>query len=402
MASQPAVTFDLDALIRDPLALAKARLRAEEARDDRALLELHSLEVAAELLPPIIDGARRGRLLCADALATTWEGWDLRNGERLLLRCVRPQWRKDAVMLRRMALAQQSPDPPSWVPDGAWPHLRVSAPGALVADRLPIDDPPSTLFLAQVLGAGLTTLARLHAVGLVHGGPMLAHLVEGRHGAGLLWLDRFQPEGGPRRDLIELAQAVGALDPWQEDPVGELVRDWVEEPPPSAADGARLLRRLLASLLLGARHRVEMDARQLRRRAHRSRLATLTRQLWASRPPPVGCWCLRADRHGVLVLVESDGHTLRGGAAADLSARFLPVIYEPGRGLDAQAARAVLRAWARRDDGDRDHRLELQLELGTTDEDAALVARWLSAASRLRVLTRLGEGPAQSSAMLSR
>lgn len=392
MAFDPAVNLDLDALIRDPQALAAARQRAEEARDDHALLALHSLEVAAEQLPPIIDGARRGRLLCADALSTTWEAWDIRHGGRLLLRCVRPHWRTDAVMLRRMAAAQQSPEPPVWVPDGAWPHLRVAAPGALVADRLPVDDPPSTLFLAQVLGAGLTTLGRLHQAGLVHGGPMLAHLVEGRRGASLLWLDRFQPEGGPRRDLVELAKAVSALDPWQEDPVGELARDWIEAPPLTAADGARLLRRLLATQLLGARHQVELGARQVRRRAHRSRLAALTRQLWTSRPPPVGCWCMRADRHGVLVLVESDGYTLRGGAAADLSARFLPVIYEPGRGLDAQAARAVLRAWALRDDGDRDHRLELQIELGTCEEDAALVARWLSAASRLRVLTRLLDG----------
>lgn len=373
----------------DPADWAAARARAESARDDAALLRFRALEVAGQELPPVIDGARRGRLLCADPLATTWEAWDTSRGTLALIRCIRPEWRKDAVMLRRLARALHSPDPPRWSPDGAWPHLRVDAPGALLLDRFPIDDAPDTAMLARVLGAGLAELARLHAGGLVHGGPILAHLVEGRDGPRLLWLDRFAPEGGPARDLADLGRAVAALDPELRDPVALLAADWAIVPPPSAADGIRLLQRLLASTLLERRHRQEVASRRARRQLDQHRLGLLARRLAARVPPPVGRYCLRADRHGVLVLVESDGATVRGGAAADPDARFLPVIHDPERGLDAQATRAVLRAWARRDDGDREHREELNASFGASEAAASAMVRWLSASSRLRTLLRL-------------
>lgn len=396
MAIEPALSADLlapelgplDLFTLDPADWEAARARAEAARDDAALLRFRALEVAGEQLPPVIDGLRRGRLLCADALATTWDAWDTRTGARALIRCVRPEWRRDAVMLRRMAGALQSPEPPRWAPDGAWPHLRVDAPGALLLDRFPIDDPPETLLLARVLGAGLSGLARLHAAGLVHGGPILAHLVEERTGPRLVWLDRFAPEGGPRRDLAELGRAVAALDPTERDPVAQLALDWAHDPPPSAADGARLLGRLLATILLDARHRQELGSRRTRRQLDLRRVGQLARALLERSPPPAGRYCMRADRHGVLVLVECEDGTVRGGAAADLSARFLPVIYEPGR-LDVQATRAVLRAWARRDDGDVEHRQELNEALGTDERGATAMARWLTATSRLRSLVRL-------------
>ncbi len=386
MAHEPALNADLYAT--EPADWTASREAAERARDDEALLRLRGLEVAGEQLPPVIDGLRRGRLLTADALATTWDAWDAKTGERALIRCIRPEWRRDAVMLRRLARAQQSPDPPRWAPDGAWPHLRADAPGALLLDRFPIDDPPDTVFMARVLGAGLRALTRLHAAGLVHGGPILAHLVEERAGPRLVWLDRFGAAGGPERDLSDLGRAVAALDPLQEDPVALLAQDWIAAPPPSAEDGARLLSRLLATTLLDARHRHELSARRARRQTDVERLGELARALATALPPPRGRFCMRADPHGILVLVESDGGQVRGGAALEPDARFLPVIYEPGR-LDAQATRAVLRAWSQRDAGDREHRAEVGALLGTDDRGAAAMARWLSAMSRLRALVRL-------------
>lgn len=372
----------------DPDALTAARAAAEREGDDAALLELRSLEISATDLPPLIDGARRDRLLCADAISTTWEAWHTATGARLLLRCVRPEWRRDPVMLRRMSRALQSPDPPQWLPDGAWPHLRVEAGGALLLDRLPVEDAPDTLYLARVLAAGLTGLARLHAAGLVHGAPLASHLVEGA-GFRLLWLDRFGPSLGPSADLAELGRTVAALDPEGEDPVGQLAHDWAEQPPPSAADGARLLRRLLAGCLVSARHRIEVASRRRRRAGDLSALRLLTRRLSAALPPPAGTFCLNAERSGVLILVESDGQRVRGGAAASPGARELPLLYTPDQGLDAQAARAIQRAWARRRQGDQEKISAVNALFGVTPASAEALMRWMAATSRLRALRLL-------------
>ncbi len=374
-----------------PEQLTAAREAAERGRDDDALLELRSLEISASDLPPLIDGARRDRLLCADAISTTWEAWHTDSGARLLLRCVRPEWRRDPVMLRRMSRALQSPDPPQWNPDGAWPHLRVEAPGALLLDRLPVEDTPDTVYLARIMAAGLSGLRRLHAAGLVHGAPLAAHLVEGRS-VRLLWLDRFGASGGPSADLAELGRTVAALDPEGLDPVGQLAHDWAELPPPSAADGERLFRRLLAGSLLSARHRIEVASRRKRRAGDLSTLRALTRRLSAALPPPAGTFCVKAERSGVLILIESDGQRVRGGAAASPGARDLPLLYAPDQGLDAQAARAIQRAWSKRAEGDLAQMATVNQLFGATTRAADGLMRWLAATSRLRALRLLTGG----------
>ena len=103
-------------------------------------------------------------------------------------------------------------------------------------------------------------------------------------------------------------------------------------------------------------------------------------------PPPRGRFCLRADANGVLVLVESDGSCVRGGAAAELEAQFLPVLWRRDGDLDVQASRAVLRAWARRGDGDSARRAAASSALGTGEAGAAAIVRWLTGQARLRAL----------------
>ena len=116
-----------------------------------------------------------------------------------------------------------------------------------------------------------------------------------------------------------------------------------------------------------------------------ARLARAIRQLAEATAPPVGKVCLRASNDGVLVIAESDGCTVRGGAAADISeGRFLPIIYTPTQGLDAQSARFLLRSWAMRSGGDETIRAEHQKHLGSSDSGADKLTRWLSAMARLR------------------
>jgi hypothetical protein len=182
----------------------------------------------------VVDGARRSRLVHVDALATTWEAWDVQDGTRLLVRCIRPRWRDDPVMLRRMARGARGPRPPEWR-DGEWPHLRATLSGTPLRDRLPVEDTPSTTFLARVLGKGLDALRRFHESGLVHGGPILDTLIENDDGGlTLVYLDPFPARTSESDDLRELARAVTALDPTGEDPVTRMADAWSESPPPSA------------------------------------------------------------------------------------------------------------------------------------------------------------------------
>ena len=367
-----------------PAERAQAWIEAEARQDDAALLALRDLEQACAGLPPVIDGARRGRLLAADPLATTWEAWRLDDGARLLLRCLHPRWLSDPVLRRRFGAASARGAAVQARLDGAWPHLRSACPGAPVLDRLPIEDPPSTLVLARLLGAGLEGLAALHGRGRVHGGPLAAFLVDGPGGARLHWMDGLAPGRGPGDDLRGLAAVIAALDPEATDPVGQLAGSWLAAPPPLATDGLRLLREALAGDLLAHRHHLAMVGRRLDRRDRATRLAELARGLDRALPPPRATACLHASPDGLLVLVHSDGHAVHGGTAALPGTSELPRVWNPREGLDAQAARVLQRAWATRDAGDPAARARAQQALGGTDADAARLVRWLSAKAALR------------------
>ena len=73
----------------DVLAAALALRIAEpmSSRSDAPTAVKFTLapEFAIAGLPPLVDGARRSRLVHVDALATTWEAWDVHDGTRLLV-----------------------------------------------------------------------------------------------------------------------------------------------------------------------------------------------------------------------------------------------------------------------------------------------------------------------------
>lgn len=378
-------------------AITEARIVAEDEGDDARILLLRELELAHLSLPPTIDGIRRSRLLATDAITTTWEGWDVNNGTRMFMRCLRPQWKSDPVMLRRVGRGANASC--SWHADGDWPHLRVITNGAPLVDRFPIEDVPSTLLLARFLGHGLRELDLLHQKGHTHGGPLSIFLVEGRQGVRLIHMDAFEPAGSVADDIQQLAQTVHALDPLGCDPVGQLAREWVESPPPTAADGTQLLIRCLSGTLLAERHRLSVAGRTASRWDRSSRLARAVRKLSHALPPPTGKFCLKAGADGVIVIAESDGDIIRGGAAADASeGRFLPIIYSPTQGLDAQCARFLLRSWALRGSGDEKLRGTINAELNASDEGAHQLIRWMSGMARLRA-ARLLLSASQSAAL---
>ena len=382
------------ALPPDLNTITDARTRAEEDGDDARLFALRELELAHQALPPAIDGVRRVRLLATDAISTTWEGWNLDGGERVFLRCLRPRWKADPVMTRRMS--RDATGDVSWHPDGDWPHLRSVAHGGLLIDRFPIEDVPSAAQLARTLGYGLRALAELHARGEAHPGPLAAFMVERDHRLQIPYLGRFDSDQTPSDNLRDLAETIYALDPVGSSPVAQLAEEWMVDPPPTAADGVRLLTQCLGGALLAERHRLSVAGRSTARMDRSTRLARAIRRLASLTTPPPGKFCLKAGQDGVLVIAESDGEVVRGGAATDVSeGRFLPIIYTQSQGLDAQSARFLMRSWAMRASGDVEVQAAHNADLGTTEEAASRLVRWLSAMARVRsasLILRAGRG----------
>jgi len=192
-------------------------------------------------------------------------------------------------------------------------------------------------------------------------------------------------------DIADLARTVAALDPHDQDPIAELAREWIDAPPPTAADALALLFKALGGHLLAARHNLAVTGRKRHQADRATRLAAAVRRLTGVVPPPVTRTCLRATSEGVCVLAESDGQSVRGGATVEAGDRFLSLVYDPAQGLDAQSARYLLRAWATRSSGDTQARQDAQAELGSTDADAENLIRWLSGMARLRAARLLLE-----------
>jgi hypothetical protein len=368
----------------DPDSCADARRAAEDAGDDAALLRLRRLERAYTALPPLIDGARRDRLVWADAISTVWLGWDVHSGQRLVLRCLRPFWRDDPVMRRRLARACAAP-PEGILPlterlSGDWPHLRAVLPGPLLAERRCAD--PAAL--AGALTVALRGIRALHATGRWLGGDLLDQIAVSPEQPALIWLDRFDPPGSFRDDLVSVGALAAALDPEGQDPLGRLVCEWETTPPPTAEVAVFLLKRAMAAALLSERYRLRTTQHRHALRGQRLRLEQLLDRLCAMLPPPLSV-CLSAPPDQPPTLLVSDGHTLRGGQV-DLDA--LPVVASPGS-IDVFACRALLRSartHRRRDDERRD---QLDTTLGGDEASRAAALRWIRARLRLRSLSLL-------------
>jgi len=253
----------------------------------------------------------------------------------------------------------------------------------MVVDRFPVEDAPNTARMARLLGGGLHSLQQLHDQG-AHCGDIGPFLLEQPQGANVVWVDAFGTDARASTDIQMLAEIIADLDPDGLDPVGDLAREWAQEPPPTAEDGVKILVRTLASHLLSARHQLAVSGRRAHQQDRATRLAGMVRRLTASMSPPAGRFCLKATSDGVQVIAESNGDTVRGGAAAGEAVRFLPVVYSPDQGLDAQAARFLLRAWATKDSGDALAREVAQATLGSEDAHALQLMRWLSCMARLR------------------
>jgi hypothetical protein len=256
--------------------------------------------------------------------------------------------------------------------------------GVPLADLLPAEDTPDLQPMIRWLGTGLETLQALQERGLA-----LLHLTPrqillGPQRAQLLHMDPLDRDASALCDVSQLVACLLLLDPEGSHPLSPLVEPWVTVAPGTAQEASELLRRALADHLLAARHRVAMRGRSTDRGARAADLYAAARALQAALPPPAGRCVLRAGHDRVLSLVESDGSTVRGGAAAGVPPFGMLPLYTPRKGLDAPSTRALLRAWAKRDDGDEELRTAAQQRWEGSDEAGEALVRWLGAASRLR------------------
>ncbi|MFT5683921.1 MAG: hypothetical protein ACI8RZ_004853 [Myxococcota bacterium] len=377
---------DRDRLMYDPDQITTQRRCAELEGSDAELLRLRCLERASEALPPIIDGVRRCDLLWADAISSTWTGWEIRGGRRVLLRCLRRDWQADRVMRRRMARAVRSLPAlltPTWHADGDWPHLRLPLGGPLLAEGTPsIDEPGLT---AGILTRAVAGLASLHGAGLHLGGSLEHHIVLTDQGPEMLWLDRFDAPGAPQDDLRGLGLLADRLSPEGLDALADMVADWADTPPPTAMDGAELLRQSMSHTLLTHRHRLRRIRQTSTHLSDIRRLQLLVERL-SDWPPPTATACLSANDPAAPVLVRCDGITIRGGPRG-----AMVVVYSPDGGIDPQRHRQLARDWRRRSAVMEPTRRSVQRDLGGQAGDAENLMRWMKTCAELRTLRLLME-----------
>lgn len=345
----------------EPADRQRAWEEAERTGQVELLLELRELEQAIGALPSDPEGLRRGQLLAWDRISTTWEAWDTQTGRRQLQRLLHPVWRADPVVLRVFERATRHA--PGRRPDPF--TLSLDAPGLPLSELLPVEDPLSARALTALLGGCLATLARLEAHGQAHGGPFTVAVHLQSDGPILHFLGTRVPAPAPREDLRELARLITLLDPLGLDPLDGLARAWVQDPPDNARDASGLFVARLAQELASARHGLVLAARGASRRARANALLRATRGLGRLPPPPLPRTVLAHRPDGGTVELESDGLALRAGLG---SGEDLGIVWRADRGLDAPAARALLRAWS----------------TAGAPGTAEPLMRWLAAAASLR------------------
>ncbi len=364
---------------------------SELQRFDPLLIHLRVLETATANLPPIINGVRLGALLSWDRVSSTWRGNDVESGQARAVRVLHPAHAGDPVWLRRLERGTAVyPHVPCLV-RGRWfageglPHVHFRLQGTPLSRFLPPRDPADPILLARVLVLSLSCLSRLHGKGLVHGSLAPESILLHGSGLRLLWFDPvLSPVPRPGDDIAALARCIAELDPESGSSLSQLVAQWESFPPASADDALVVIRRTFADVLSLARHRMAFRARHGARRSRAGSLRALVNRLSLALPPPVGRSCLKADSDGALVVVRSDGRRVLGGMTFSPADSHLPLVYEPGHGVNPQGARFLMRAWARRHQGDSSRRRVVQEAMGGSDGLGEAMVRWLACQNRLR------------------
>lgn len=329
-------------------------------------------------VPRTLAGLHIGPELTADLLSTTRRAWAVASGRPALVRFLRPQWREDAELVRRFGRVTDAPAHPRVVPptvdlEGPTPHIRWALPGPLARDLWWGDDAPGPPDPVEVAGLAAERVRIAEALASIDA-PLRDGLelivVQAPDGARVVWLDRFGAPGTPGARLARLTADVRALDPHGDTPAGALVAGWHGAPAPlTPGEAAASLVAILKDALLESRHLLVRQHRLSTAGSRAARLRRQVRRLAAAVPPPPAHACLSDEAEAGPLWIWSDGSAVRGGHSPTGIPATLPVVWTRADGLDARAARTLLRA--------------------IPAKDRPPLLRWLAGQARLRRAERL-------------
>jgi hypothetical protein len=385
----------------DRLQLVLATLRAEPWPDDpvaratelegladanprdalvrEAVLQLARQDAAGHLVPDVVGGVRRERLVRWDAWTSTWDGWRVATGRAARVRVVE-RWANDPAHARALirdgrAIRGLVPVTYSGEP---WPALTADLDGAPVTSR-------EVMWSAEHLGASvasaLASLARWEAARVLPASIEASSLVQGPTGLHLSCLtptDAF----GCRRRITELSEVLLALAGPGDDPVRSVLEGMALMAPATTEEAGAFATRALAEDLAARRHRVVRRHERVVLEQRRAALGAALVRLQRACPPPIGRGALGVDLDGNVLVVTSDDAGVAWGPVGGDAHVVLPV----GGPLDTREARRMLRSGAAAPPS-----AHLDVKVGGDPAFSSSIARWTSAAIGLRTLRRLLE-----------
>lgn len=360
------------------LALLERRSDADphDRRAARAILAVHQVETAADGLPPVVAGVRRGALLRCDGFSATFAG--IRDeGRQVHVRVLRAPFQTDPVLRRALLrdgrALRDIPGSTVEIHEGT-PALVASVPEfSAIGDSAAGDDARPEA-LVRLLGTGLSALAACEAAGVSL--PALSSS-EWTIGEGGLRIRCLTPgEARPREQIARLSAHLSAWWAGPPTPVDDLLVGLREHPPEAAEDALDLLRDAMVEHLSGRRHDLWQRGARSRHQERRLRLTDAVLRLADAVAPPQGRGVVGVDLEGrPTLLVGREGRLAWGIAGEEAEDVLGP------EGLSPRGSRRLLRARAAAPDNPR-----LQAEAGGSGAFVDAACRWVAASLQLRTI----------------
>lgn len=346
---------------------------AEAAPWNRALAA--AIPLAADLAsvldhtPAVLAGVRRERLVRWDAVSSTWLGTAVDHATPTMVRALRPEVARDAVLRRWLAREGEA-------------LLRV----------LPIraDEPEAALRVevsgfplwsgagptpAHPLLSGLARLAEWEAAGL--GLPTLvAEELRVDEGGRVRVVCLSPGEGGVSRGIAALARALRAGG---DGPLPAVLRGLAELPPATVDEAGRAAREALAETLTRDRHEIARRFREGTQRRRAGRLVDQVRRLAAAVPPPTGRGAVGVDLDGRITVLEASPRAVTWGPLESPE-----LLWDPVEGFRPPLVRRLLRARA-----SSPPNASLNARVGGDAATTEAVCRWAAAGLKLRTVQLL-------------
>ena len=368
----------------DHAARAAELERMADANPRDALIREVTLQVArhdtaGHLVPEIVGGVRRERLVRWDAWTSTWDGWRVASGRAARVRVVE-RWAHDPVHIRALARDGRAINglvPVLWAAD-PWPSISADLDGVpAVAPDVPL----SPDRLGSCVAGALASLARWEAARVLPASIEASSLIQRADGIGVVCLTPTDAHAGRRR-ITELAEILSALAGPGDDPIRSLLEGMALMAPATTEEAGAFATRALAEELAGRRHALVRRNDQVVLVQRRVALTDAIRRLDAGFPPPRGRGALGVDLDGNVLVVTSDSDGLAWGPLGG-ERKFVCL---DGAPLDTREARRMLRAASAAPPS-----AHLDARVDGDPEFTKHIARWTTAAIGLRTVRRLLE-----------